>query len=133
MHSNQIMYLLCRSNSYKMQDAGLYYASLPSARPPALPYRNLQGIDVVFSLIIRVVRAHAVLIESHRGPSAPDRAFNLLCLLRSHRLDIEHGTQQILDHLVLVLFARFLDLLDLGISLLVCVLLGFLVSLRMLL
>lgn len=57
---------------------------------------------------------------------------NGLCLLRGHGLDVEHGAQQVLDDLVLVLFARVLDLLDLLFGFLVCVFLGLLVTLRVL-
>lgn len=48
------------------------------------------------------------------------------------RLDIKHGPQQVVDHLLLALGAGLLDLCDLDISLLVCLLLGLLVSLRVL-
>lgn len=55
-----------------------------------------------------------------------------LSLGRWHGLDVEHGAQQVLDHLVLVLLASGLDLLDVGLGLLVCLLLGLLVSLGVL-
>lgn len=55
-----------------------------------------------------------------------------LSLGRRHRLDIKHSTQQVLDHLVLALATGLLDLLDLDLGLLVCLLLGLLVSLRVL-
>lgn len=57
---------------------------------------------------------------------------SVLYHLRGLGLDVEHGAQQVLDHLVLALLARILDLLDLLLSLLVCVLLGLLVPLRVL-
>lgn len=55
-----------------------------------------------------------------------------LSLGRWHGLDVEHGAQQVLDHLVLVLLASRLDLLDVGLGLLVRLLLGLLVSLGVL-
>lgn len=55
-----------------------------------------------------------------------------LPLGRWHGLDVEHGAQQVLDHLVLVLLASRLDLLDVGLGLLVRLLLGLLVSLGVL-
>lgn len=55
-----------------------------------------------------------------------------LSLGRWHGLDVEHSAQQVLDHLVLVLLASRLDLLDVGLGLLVRLLLGLLVSLGVL-
>lgn len=60
------------------------------------------------------------------------RQLACLSLGRRHRLDVEHGAQQVLDHLVLVLLASRLDLLDVGLGLLVRLLLGLLVSLGVL-
>lgn len=57
------------------------------------------------------------------GPLTP------LSLGRRHRVGVEHGRQQVLDHLVLVLLAGRLDLLDLGRRLAVRLLLGRLVAL----
>ena len=45
------------------------------------------------------------------------------------RLDVEHGGEQVLNDLILVLLARALDLADLGVCLLICFRLGLLVSL----
>lgn len=55
-----------------------------------------------------------------------------LSLGRRYGLDVKHGAQQVIDHLVLALLAGRLDLLDLGLGLLVCLLLGLLVSLGVL-
>lgn len=55
-----------------------------------------------------------------------------LSLGRRYGLDVKHGAQQVLDHLVLVLLASRLNLLDLGLGLLVRLLLGLLVSLGVL-
>lgn len=55
-----------------------------------------------------------------------------LSLGRRYGLDVKHGAQQVLDHLVLALLAGRLDLLDLGLSLLVRLLLCLLVSLGVL-
>lgn len=54
------------------------------------------------------------------------------CLGRRHGVGGEHGRQQVLDHLVLALLAGRLDLLDLGFGLAAGLLLGGLVSLRVL-
>lgn len=68
----------------------------------------------------------------HHTPSPLTSTFSVLYRLRNLGLDVEHGAQQVLNHLVLALFARILNLLDLLLGLLVCVLLGLLVSLRVL-
>lgn len=55
-----------------------------------------------------------------------------LSLGRRHGLDVKYGAQQVVDDLVLALLTSRLDLLDLGLSLLVRLLLGLLVSLGVL-
>lgn len=55
-----------------------------------------------------------------------------LSLGRRYGLDVKHGAQQVINHLVLALLAGRLDLLDLGLGLLVRLLLGLLVSLGVL-
>lgn len=123
MHSDQIMCLSCRSNSYKMHDASLQDADL---RPLSLHLLTLRGTEHDISFLKRVYTPSCTIHPPLTSTSS------VLYRLRDLGLDVEYGAQQVLNHLVLALFARILNLLDLLLGLLVCVLLGLLVSLRVL-
>lgn len=68
-------------------------------------------------------RFHLIQVKQMTRHSSPGRR---------HGLDVKHGTQQVLDHLILALATGLLDLLDLDLGFLVCLLLSLLVSLRVL-
>jgi hypothetical protein len=55
-----------------------------------------------------------------------------LVLRRRNRLHFDHRAQQVLDDTLLAFLARLLDLLDLDVGLLICLLLGLLVARRVL-
>lgn len=62
-------------------------------------------------------------------PTTPSSIHNHAPSNRRHRVNLEHGIQQIVHHLALALLPRRLDLADLGLRLLVGLVLGRLVAL----